>query len=214
MIRVSMDRVTSLLCIGAHCDDIEIGCGGTVLSMVRSNPSLSVTWIVLSSDQAREAEARESAQAFLAGVDEFSFVAKQFRNGFFPYEPSLKEYFEEVKATVSPDLILTHRREDRHQDHRATCDLTWNTFRDHLILEYEIPKWDGDVGQPNLYMQLDEWAAKQKIETLMKSFPSQRNRHWYDEETFRGLMRLRGMECRSPSRYAEAFFGPKIALSP
>ena len=211
---LELHSTRSVLCLGAHCDDIEIGCGGTILSLVRGNPEVSVTWVVLSSDAVRETEARESADKYLSGVANRRVEIKRFRNGFFPYEVSVKEYFEELKAIVDPDLILTHRREDRHQDHRTTCELTWNTFRDHLILEYEIPKWDGDTGQPNVYVRLDETTVQSKIRYLMDSFATQRDHHWYDEDTFRGLMRIRGLECNAPGRYAEAFFGNKLLLTP
>ena len=213
MISLSLKEISSILCIGAHADDIEIGCGGTLLSLLRANNQLSVGWVVLSSGGEREAEARESASAFLAGATNSTVEVKQFRNGFFPYDSTVKDFFEDLKQRYAPDLVLTHRREDRHQDHRTVSDLTWNTFRDNLVLEYEIPKWDGDLGQPNIYAPLQEWAYMAKIEKLAGAFASQQSRPWYDPETFRGLMRLRGMECNAASRYAEGFFGRKLALS-
>ena len=203
----------SILCLGAHADDIEIGCGGTVLSLIKAIPDISIGWIVLSSGPQREAEARHSAAAFLHGAADCSVEISDFRNGFFPYDAALKDHFELLKQRYSPDLILTHRREDRHQDHRTVCELTWNTFRDHLILEYEIPKWDGDMGRPTVYVPLDTWTRDRKVECLMSSFQSQQSRHWYDAELFHGLMRLRGMECNAPDRCAEAFWAPKLTLA-
>ena len=130
-----------------------------------------------------------------------------------PYHgEAVKEVFEALKR-VEPDLVLTHTRDDLHQDHRLACELTWNTFRDHLILEYEVPKWDGDLGRPNLYVPLGDDVVADKLELVLRHFPTQSAKHWYDAETFRGLMRLRGLECASPSRYAEAFYAAKVVLS-
>jgi len=204
--------VRSVLAIGAHADDIEIGCGGTLLMLTRLHPGLHVTWVVLSAAGERAGEARASAEAFLAGAGGFDLVVRDLRDGFFPYGPEAKEAFEELKASVDPELVLTHTRDDLHQDHRIACELTWNTFRDHAILEYEVPKLDGDLGRPNVYVELSEPVAREKVELLRRHFPSQAGKHWFDEETFLGLMRLRGLEMRSPSRYAEAFTGRKLAL--
>lgn len=203
----------SVLCLGAHSDDIEIGAGGTLLCWVAQGVELDVSWCVVGADGEREHEARASAEDFLRGAATSTVETLTFRDGFFPmYSAEIKEWFEALKTRVNPDVILTHRREDSHQDHREIAGHTWNTFRDHLILEYEIPKWDGDIGQPNFYVPLSRSVMQRKIDLLTKHFGSQRFRHWFDEETFRGLARLRGMECRAPQRYAEAFLGRKIAL--
>jgi LmbE family N-acetylglucosaminyl deacetylase len=203
------DRL-SVLCLGAHSDDIEIGAGATLLSLLERGIQLEVHWCVLSE---RAIEARKSAADFLVNTTGSQVEVKSFPDGFFPeYGEALKEWFESLKQRIEPDLILTHRRDDAHQDHRLVSRLTWNTFRDHCILEYEIPKWDGDIGQPNVYVPVSAAALQRKIDLLMLHFGSQRSKQWFDEETFRGLARLRGMECRAPERYAEAFFGRKLSL--
>jgi LmbE family N-acetylglucosaminyl deacetylase len=204
----------SVLCLGAHSDDIEIGCGGTMLRLAREYPRLSVSWIVFSANGQRRVEALASADTFLAPVQEKQVLVKQFRDGFFPYTGvEIKEYFEQVKQDLSPDLIFTHYRYDAHQDHRTICELTWNTFRNHLILEYEIPKYDGDLGAPNLFVQLDEVMCRQKVQHVLQHFRTQENRHWFTEETFYALLRLRGIESRSPTHYAEAFYSHKMVLN-
>jgi LmbE family N-acetylglucosaminyl deacetylase len=201
-----------VLAIGCHSDDVEIGCGGTILSLTRARDDLEVTWVVLGADGDREAEARASAESFLDGAAKSEILVHGFRDAFMPYHgASVKEAFEELKRT-EPDLVLTHTRDDRHQDHRLACELTWNTFRDHLILEYEVPKWDGDLGRPNVYVPLADDVVAKKLELVLRHFPTQAGKHWYDEETFRGLMRLRGLECAASSRYAEAFYSPKAVL--
>jgi LmbE family N-acetylglucosaminyl deacetylase len=206
------DRL-SVLCLGAHSDDIEIGAGATLLGLQERGIQLEVHWCVLSGGAERAVEARKSAADFLVNATGSQIEVKSFPDGFFPeYGEALKEWFESLKQRIEPDLILTHRRDDAHQDHRLVSRLTWNTFRDHCILEYEIPKWDGDIGQPNLYVPVSAAALQRKIELLMLHFGSQRSKQWFDEETFRGLARLRGMECRAPERYAEAFFGRKLSL--
>lgn len=203
----------SVLCLGAHSDDIEIGAGATLLSLIDRGVQLDVHWCVLSGGGVRDEEARKSAADFLAKAANAQVEVMSFRDGFFPEQgDAIKQWFEALKLKVSPDLILTHRRDDAHQDHRKVCQLTWNTFRDHQILEYEIPKWDGDIGQPNVYMPVSATALKRKIELLISHFGSQRSKRWFDDETFRGLARIRGMECCAPERYAEAFFGRKLAL--
>jgi LmbE family N-acetylglucosaminyl deacetylase len=207
--------VRRVLAIGAHADDLEIGCGGTVLALTRAHPEIAVHWVVVAARGAREDEARRSAEALLAGAAELTVELHSFRDGYLPHTAAdVKDVFEDLKARVDPQLVLTHTRDDLHQDHRLVCELTWNTFRDHLILEYEIPKWDGDLGRPNLYVPLDEQVVDEKVGLLMRHFPTQSDKHWYDAETFRGLMRLRGLECASPSRYAEAFYAPKVVLAP
>jgi len=203
-----------VLAIGCHSDDIEIGCGGTLLGLTRSRPDVEVTWVVLGAEGARAAEARTSAEDFLSGAASSEILVHGFKDAYMPYHgESVKGAFEDLKQ-VQPDLVLTHTRDDLHQDHRLACELTWNTFRDHLILEYEVPKWDGDLGRPNLYVPLTEHVVAEKLELVLRHFPTQAGKHWYDDETFRGLMRLRGLECAAPSRYAEAFYAPKVMLFP
>jgi LmbE family N-acetylglucosaminyl deacetylase len=203
----------SVLCLGAHSDDIEIGAGGTLLSLMERGVQLDVHWCVLSGGGIRDEEANRSAADFLAKAAKAQVEVMSFRDGFFPEQGEvIKQWFESLKLRVEPDLILTHRRDDAHQDHRKVCQLTWNTFRDHQILEYEIPKWDGDIGQPNVYVPVSAAALKRKIELLIAHFGSQRSKRWFDDETFRGLARIRGMECCAPERYAEAFLGRKLAL--
>jgi LmbE family N-acetylglucosaminyl deacetylase len=204
-----------LLAIGAHSDDLEIGCGGTVLALTRANPGLAVHWVVLAANGDRAAEARRSAETLLADAAERSVEVHEFRDGYLPHTAAaVKDTFEDLKARVAPDLVLTHTRDDLHQDHRLVCELTWNTFRDNVILEYEIPKWDGDVGRPNVYVPLEESVVQEKLELLGGHFDTQRGKDWYDVEVFRGLMRIRGMECRAQSGYAEAFVGRKLSLQP
>jgi LmbE family N-acetylglucosaminyl deacetylase len=202
-----------ILCLGAHSDDIEIGCGGTILKLIAEYPEVEVHWIVLSSTPERDREARKSASLFLKGTPRKTVVVKHFRTSFFPYQgEKIKSYFETLKR-VSPDLIFTHYRHDLHQDHRVVCDLTWNTFRNHLILEYEIPKYDGDLGTPNCFMHLDESTSQMKVRSLLSVFGTQRDKHWFTEDTFLALMRLRGVESGAPEKYAEAFYSRKFLLS-
>jgi LmbE family N-acetylglucosaminyl deacetylase len=202
-----------VLAIGAHADDIEIGCGGTLLRLVAEHPNLSVDWVVLSGLGERAGEAADSAAAFLQGAADTRVTVERFRDGFFPYlGGAVKEYFERLKSRVAPDLVLTHRLEDRHQDHRLVAELTWNTWRDHLVLEYEIPKYEGDLGQPNLFVPLTQDQCERKVELLRKCFPSQAGRAWFSDDTFMALLRLRGVESNAPGRYAEAFHARKLVL--
>jgi LmbE family N-acetylglucosaminyl deacetylase len=203
-----------ILAVGAHADDIEIGCGGTLLSLVRAHPGLEIWWLVLSAIGEREAEARSSAASFLSPAS-VHLEVHGFRDGFLPtVAVDVKEVFEELKGRLLPDLVLTHRRDDAHQDHRLACELTWNTFRDQLILEYEVPKWDGDLGRPNHYVPLSHAVAHEKAALLGQLYPSQASKHWFEAETFLGLMRLRGLEVNAPERYAEAFVARKVKLLP
>ncbi len=207
------DRL-SVLCLGAHSDDIEIGAGATLLSLQERGVLLDVHWCVLSGIGERESEARASASEFLSGARRSQIEIMSFRDSFFPEQgDAIKSWFAALRERVDPDLILTHRKGDAHQDHQHICRLTWNTFRDHCILEYEIPKWDGDMGQPNFYVPVSASVMKRKIDLLTTHFGSQRSKQWFDSETFLGLARLRGMECRAPERYAEAFVGRKLALA-
>jgi len=207
------DEKLSVLCLGAHADDIEIGAGGTLLGWIAAGIRLEVCWCVLSAPGLRAAEAEASAAAFLPGAARTRIEIAQFDDGLFPYQgDEIKGWLEDLRAAVDPDVVLTHRGNDAHQDHREISKVTWNLFRDHLILEYEIPKWDGDLGRPNLYMPLTASVLERKIELLQAHFGSQRSKPWFDAETFRGLARLRGMECRAPERYAEAFVARKARL--
>jgi LmbE family N-acetylglucosaminyl deacetylase len=202
-----------VLCLGAHSDDLEIGCGGTILKLTHGEVPLDVTWIVCSGNQERRREAAQSANMFLERAATRNIVVERFRDGFFPYiGGEIKDYFEVLKKQVSPDLIFTHSRHDLHQDHRVICELTWNTFRNHLILEYEIPKYDGDMGSPNVFVELDEPTTRRKVEAILGSFQTQEHRHWFSGDLFLSLLRLRGMECAASSGYAEAFYCRKMVL--
>jgi LmbE family N-acetylglucosaminyl deacetylase len=202
-----------VLAIGAHPDDIEIGCCGTLLRFLEQDAVSEVCWVVLSGQGERAAEARASADALLGDVADRRVLLRDFSDGFFPYDGrAVKGFFEELKRDFAPDVIFTHQRHDLHQDHRVSCELTWNTFRDNLILEYEVPKYDGDMGTPNLFVPLDESLCRKKITHLMSSFASQVPKRWFKEDLFSGLMRLRGMECNSPTSYAEAFYCRKAVL--
>jgi LmbE family N-acetylglucosaminyl deacetylase len=204
-------EVSRVLCIGAHSDDIEIGCGGTLLTLLQRGP-LSITWLVLSGSGIREQEARESATK-LVGAASLDFRIEAFRESYFPYQGAdIKERFDALGNEVDPDLVFVPHREDAHQDHRLVADLAANTFRDHLILEYEIPKYDGDLGRPAIYAHVSADVAARKIDHLMHAFPSQRPKPWYSEETFRAVLRLRGIECRAQDGYAEAFYCRKLVL--
>ena len=201
-----------VLCVGAHSDDIEIGCGGTLLYLSQIVPKLKLHWVVFSALGPRRGEAEKGAELFGAACER-KVVLNEFRDGFMPYHGAkVKDCFEEMKAEVNPDLILTHWQKDAHQDHRLICELTWNTFRNHLILEYEIPKYDGDMGRPNLFVPLGAPLCARKLDFLHQAFQSQSSKAWFSRETFLGLMRIRGMECNSPSGYAEAFHVRKLTI--
>ena len=203
-----------VLAIGAHPDDIEIGCTGTILKLVQQNAVSEICWVVLSGDGQRETEARRSAEAIIGDVPQRKVVLADFADGFFPHDGrQVKSFFERLKDVFSPDVIFTHQRGDLHQDHRLSCELTWNTFRDHLILEYEVPKYDGDMSAPNVFVPLDESLLRRKIDHLMSNFGSQLSKPWFREDLFSGLLRLRGMECNSPTSYAEAFYCRKAVLA-
>lgn len=203
----------NVLCLGAHSDDIEIGAGATLLQWQSAGAQLDVTWCVLSAAGPREEEARASAADFLRGASSSAIEVHGFRDGYFPAQASeIKTWFEGLKGRVQPDVILTHKGDDAHQDHREVNRLTWNTFRNHLILEYEIPKWDGDLGRPGIYVPVSEASMARKVELLMRHFATQRSKAWFDADTFRGLARLRGIECNAPERFAEAFCGRKVMI--
>ena len=216
MLRLTFDDTVRapqrILCLGAHSDDIEIGCGGSILRLAQEHPHLHFCWVVLSATGERIEEAKASAQSFLHGVDNVQIIVKGFRDGHFPYDGAeLKAYFEELKA-FEPDLIFTHCRHDLHQDHRVTAELTWNTFRDHFILEYEIPKYDGDLQSPNFFIYLPASIRQQKVDLLMQHFATQANRHWFTPDTFNAIMRIRGVESRAPELYAEGFYCRKLGM--
>jgi LmbE family N-acetylglucosaminyl deacetylase len=210
---VRVDQPLRLLCIGAHSDDLEIGCGGTVLTWLATMPALEVTWVVLSAEGARDPEARSSARALLRRAAARKIVIANFQDGFLPAQyADVKCFFEDLKGTINPDVVLTHWLQDRHQDHRLTAELTWNTWRNHLVLEYEIPKYEGDLAPPNAYVPVTTSFARRKVSHLRRYFPSQRSKDWFDVDNFLGLMRLRGLECRSASGFAEAFHARKLVL--
>jgi LmbE family N-acetylglucosaminyl deacetylase len=202
-----------ILCLGAHSDDIEIGCGGTILRLLSERDDVSIHWVVFGSSGQRDEEALASAHKFLANVREKEVVVKNFRESYFPYiGKEVKDFFEELKNGVSPDVIFTHYRHDLHQDHRVVSELTRNTFRNHLILEYEIPKYDGDMGSPNFYVPLDHNVCEAKVEIIMHSFKSQTHRQWFSEDLFFSIMRIRGMECNSQHSLAEGFYCHKACI--
>jgi LmbE family N-acetylglucosaminyl deacetylase len=204
-------RPLSVLCLGAHSDDIEIGCGGTMLRLLAEHPDTEVYWVVFAGEGARAEEAAKSASRFLAGAGHTDVVINQFKDGFFPYVGAdIKQFFEALKKRASPDLIFTHYRQDLHQDHRLISELTWNTFRNHLILEYEIAKYDGDLGTPGFFVHLDEAFCRRKIDYILQCFESQTSKAWFSEDTFYAMLRLRGLESNAPEKYAEAFYCRKM----
>jgi len=210
MQQVKFNKLKRVLCLGAHSDDVEIGCGGTILKLTREQPGLEILWVVFSAEGTRAREARLSAGVFLQAAGKRKIVVKSFKTSFFPFQgEKIKTFFETLKG-FEPDLIFTHYRDDRHQDHRVISDLTWNTFRSHLIWEYEIPKYDGDLGCPNVFVEVGDTLGRQKAEFVCKFFQTQGNKHWFSADTFQSLMRLRGIECASTAKYAEAFYCRKL----
>ncbi len=216
MLSLSMARTDGplrILCLGAHSDDIEIGCGGTLLRLLSEHPGAEVHWVVFSAGEAREREARASAADFLGGASATTVTVKRFRESYFPSVwADIKDFFEDVRREVNPDVVFCHRSRDLHQDHRVVGELTWNTFRNHLILEYEITKYEGDLGTPNVYVPLTSAQADRKVELLMHHFASQRSRGWFRPSTFQGIMSIRGIECNAPDGRAEAFHARKIVI--
>jgi LmbE family N-acetylglucosaminyl deacetylase len=202
-----------VLCLGAHADDIEIGCGGTILSLLAAQPELHVTWVVLSGDERRAVEASRSCLAYAGGSDRIELIQQSFPDSYFPQSTQeIKAVFQQLASRAQPDLIFTHHRHDRHQDHRTVAELSWNAFRGRTILEYEIPKWEGDLGQPNLFVPLTKEIVERKASDLVEHFPTQATKPWFDRETFVGLARLRGLEANSPTRFAEAFHASKLVV--
>jgi len=202
-----------ILALGAHPDDIEIGCGGTILRLLAERPELEVAWAVFAATPGREAEARASAAAFLKGAKATSVTVRNYRDGFLPYSgAAVKDEFEALKREFSPEVVFTHYRDDRHQDHRLVSELTWNTWRDHVILEYEIPKYDGDFGSPNLFAPLPVDQIERKISLILEHFASQAQKSWFTADLFRAVARIRGMECSAPAGFAEAFYCRKLVM--
>lgn len=207
------NREPKILCLGAHPDDIEIGCGGTILRILEEKPEAQFRWTVFSGNQKRREEANQSADLLLKKTKYKRIDVEQFKESYFPFiGAQIKDIFEKIKTEFFPDLIFTHYSNDAHQDHHLISELTWNTFRDHFILEYEIPKYEGDLGKPNFYVRLSESYVKQKTRHILSLFQTQHTKRWFDEETFRSILRLRGIECNSPSKFAEAFYCRKIVL--
>ncbi len=205
------DKPLRVLALGAHSDDIEIGCGGTLLRLMAERET-HITWVVFASTPERKLEAEKSAKRFLSAATTSQIIVHNFRDTFFPVQwEEIKNAFVELKPT-QPHLVFTHTKKDKHQDHRVLCELTWNAFRGPLVLEYEIPKFDGDMGQPNVYIKLSEKIATEKTKILIEEFGTQRAKSWFDQETFMGLMRIRGLESGAGERYAEAFYGHKVLL--
>jgi LmbE family N-acetylglucosaminyl deacetylase len=207
------EQPLKILCIGAHSDDIEIGCGGTILRLLAENDNVEVHWVVLGSSGQRDGEAGASANKFLADARKKKIIIEKFKDGFFPYiGGEIKNFFDKLKKKVSPDIIFTHYRHDLHQDHRLISELTWNTYRDHLILEYEVIKYDGDLGRPILFVPLTETVCRRKLEYILECFGSQRIKPWFTEDAFMSILRLRGIESNAPDRYAEAFYCRKVII--
>lgn len=204
---------TRLLALGAHCDDIELGCGGTMLRLGAEFPDLELLWVVFASSPARADEARASAAEFLAGFKRWRLVVHEFRDGYLPHDGGpVKDAFEALKREYAPDIVFTHQRDDRHQDHRLISDLTWNTWRNHLVLEYEIPKYDGDFGAPNVFSPLTSDLVDRKAALILKHFQTQSNKHWLTGDLVRAVARIRGMECVAPEGLAEAFYARKVVF--
>ena len=215
MFQPSLNSVQTILCFGAHSDDIEIGCGGTLLELIDQNPAVEIHWIVLSGEGQRAEESRSSAERFLStGHGRHNMQFRTYRDSYFPTQwETIKDDFHALSREVQPDIVFSHRRNDAHQDHRVVSELTWCTFRNHLVLEYEIAKYEGDLGQPNVFLPISRKNARTKCDLLMECFASQREKQWFDEETFNAMLRLRGLESNSYSGYAEAFHCRKMCIA-
>ncbi len=211
MLPLSFPNLRTILCLGAHADDIEIGCGATLLRLLAEQSGLRVHWVVFGASGERVNEARRSAEEFLSGAGEREIIVHTFRDSYFPAQwTEIKDAFQELSRNVKPDVVFTHRRDDRHQDHHLLAELTWNAFRNHPVLEYEIPKYEGDLGHPSLYVPVSEAACQKKIEILHRCFPTQATKPWFTPDTFWALLRLRGLECHSPTKFAEAYTARKL----
>ena len=206
-------RPIKILCLGAHSDDIEIGCGGTILRLLSEYDDVEVHWVVVGSSGQRDGEALAGAEKFLAKAKKKEIMIEHFKSSYFPYRgEEIKDFFEKLKDRISPDIIFTHYRHDLHQDHRVISELTWNTYRDHLVFEYEIMKYDGDIGSPNVFVHLDETLCRKKIRFIMDSFKTQREKDWFTRDAFLSLLRIRGIESKAPGQYAEGFYCRKVVL--
>lgn len=213
MLNLGLGKIEKVLCLGAHADDIEIGCGGAILRLVEENPNVEVCWVVLSATGERRGEALAGARSFLSGLESPQILTKDFRDSYFPDQwSSIKDFLHELSGRFSPDVVFTHRRNDAHQDHRVTGELTWCAFRNQLVLEYEIPKYEGDLGQPNVLVPISESTMKVKTSHLLEVFASQRDKYWFSAETFHSLARLRGLEANAGELYAEGFYCRKLVL--
>jgi LmbE family N-acetylglucosaminyl deacetylase len=213
MFNPSLKGLRRVLCLGCHADDIEIGCGGTMLRFLEEHPGTEVCWVILGGEPERTVEARKSAEAWLANAGKRDVICGDFRDRYFPAQwQQIKDFIHAIAARFQPDLVLTQRRDDAHQDHRTVGEITWHAFRNHLVWEYEIPKYEGDLGQPNMFVSLSESVCRRKVELLRDSFPSQQDKPWFTPDTFWALLRLRGLECNSPSRFAEGFYARKTLL--
>jgi LmbE family N-acetylglucosaminyl deacetylase len=207
-----LKRLRRILCIGAHSDDVEIGCGGTILHILDQNPSVEVLWCVFSASGLRAHEALRGADLFLERARDRRVVLHEFADArFSDSAATIKGHFEAFKQ-FDPELIFTHRVEDAHQDHRLLGQLTFQTFRSQLVLQYEIPKFDGDLGHPNVYVTISADELARKCRYLQEAFATQQSKHWFDPDTFRGLARIRGLECASPTRFAEGFYCRKWSI--
>ncbi|HUG70550.1 MAG TPA: PIG-L deacetylase family protein [Pirellulaceae bacterium] len=212
--KLQLQDVRSILCLGAHPDDIEIGCGATVAQVARACPQAQFTYVLLSGSPERAREAEVAIRRLLPSTSQPRVILKSFRDSFFPYQGGeIKEFFHGLALEVAPDLIFTHRREDLHQDHRLLAELTYNAFRAQLVFEYEIPKYDGDLTTPNVYVPLSRQQAEMKIETIMESFGSQHDKRWFTQDTFWATLRIRGIECHSESGLAEGLYCRKAQIA-
>ena len=213
MFNPSLSGLQRVLCLGCHADDIEIGCGGALLRLLAEVPELEVCWVVLSCEGVRADEARRSANDWLAGATHRQIICGDFRDRYFPYQgEAIKDFVHGIADRCSPHLVFSHRRDDAHQDHRLVGEITWNAFRNHVIWEYDIPKYEGDLGQPNVFLGLDKETCRRKVDLLAESFPSQHDKPWFTPDTFWSVMRLRGLECNSPSGFAEGFYARKVVF--
>jgi LmbE family N-acetylglucosaminyl deacetylase len=210
---LQLNAPKSVLCLGAHCDDIEIGCGGSLLRWQHEFPNTNFHWVVFAGEEQRAVETRQAAALLCGPAARLKLDILDFRASYFPSQfAALKDTFERIKSETQPDLILTHHLADRHQDHATLAELTWNTWRSCLILEYEIPKYEGDLGHPNFYVPISAATMQQKVTVLMDCFKSQQHRAWFTPDTFTSLARIRGVECAAPGRFAEAFHARKVRV--